>query len=139
MAAMLMLPLYRRLIDSGVKKEIYEKETCTHISWHWTGCSAGVLRENQVNLQALAGAVAVHRQGHGVAGLHVGNIGGDGAGAGHLGVANGGDDVIGLQARAGGFLAVDLTHQEPGSTLFQAACRAFKYWPVMPNMGRSCT
>ena len=75
---------------------------------------AGVLRENQVNLQALAGAVAVHRQGHGVAGLHVGNIGGDGAGAGHLGVANGGDDVIGLQARAGGFLAVDLTHQEPG-------------------------
>ena len=22
-----------------LKKEIYEKETCTHISWHWTGCS----------------------------------------------------------------------------------------------------
>ena len=24
---------------SCLKKEIYEKETCTHISWHWTGCS----------------------------------------------------------------------------------------------------
>ena len=22
-----------------LKKEIYEKETCTQISWHWTGCS----------------------------------------------------------------------------------------------------
>ncbi len=24
---------------SCLKKEIYEKEPCTHISWHWTGCS----------------------------------------------------------------------------------------------------
>ena len=37
MAAMLMLPLYRRLIDSGVKKEIYEKESAykkDHWLWH---------------------------------------------------------------------------------------------------------
>lgn len=38
MAAMLMLPLYRRLIDSGVKKEIYEKESAYKMD-HWL-CNA---------------------------------------------------------------------------------------------------
>lgn len=39
MAAMLMLPLYRRLIDFGVvKKEIYEKESAYKMD-HWL-CNA---------------------------------------------------------------------------------------------------
>ena len=100
---------------------------------------AGVLRENQVNLQALAGAVAVHRQSHGVTGLHVGNIGGDGAGAGHLGVANGGDDGIACRPERVASSLLTSPTRNPEGTLFQAACRAFKYWPVMPSMGRSCT
>ena len=53
MAAMLMLPLYRRLIDSGVKKEIYEKESAykmDHWLWHALHDVTGIMEKDAYKL-----------------------------------------------------------------------------------------
>ena len=68
---------------------------------------AGVLGEDQVDLQAfLAGQGAVYGERHRVAGLLVGDIVGNGGGGSHLGVVDGGDHVVLLQA---GGLALSVT------------------------------
>lgn len=54
MAAMLMLPLYRSLIDFGVvKKEIYEKESAykmDHWLWHALHDVTGIMEKDAYKL-----------------------------------------------------------------------------------------